>query len=241
MVAKAAIVGLVILVVGLIVGVYGVYAPISGQKQVSYSLLNTQIGIDANDYASKNTVLGKGQTINVQASIANTTVFALFVMNQSQYYTFYGCAPFCRQGNVSGVGVIGPQNLTAQVNVTTITTSSSYNANFTAPVNGTYYFVLDNTVGPSYATYLGQNASVVACNTPNPFKCNTLVTLILTGYTNQTTYSVNWLIVGAGVGLLIIGGAIATAMWGSGKPKPKPSVTAGTVPPVTPTTPAKSS
>lgn len=224
MVAKAAIIGLIILVVGLIVGIAGVYAPASTQKPTTVTLLNTQASVDANDYASKNTVLSKGQTVNISASIANTTTFHLYLMNQTQYYNWYACAPVCYQPLLGGTGTFWQQaNETeaALQNISSLTPSSSYTGSFTAPSNGTYYYVLDNTIGPSMATYVGQNASEVVCHTNNTFACNTLVTLQLTTAGTNTTYAVNWPVVGAGAALLIIGGAIATVMW-EARPASKP-------------------
>lgn len=225
MVSKLALVGLVILVVGLVIGIYGVYTPVTAQQQSNISLLNTQASVDANDYSSKNLVLNQGQSVQLSVSIQNTTMFHFFIMNQTQYYTFYGCAPWCyAAANISGVGPVGPQNLTSMVNVTNISPSSSYSHTFTAPANGTYYFVLDNTIGPSWATYTGQNASVVACNTPSPFKCNTVVTLQISGSGTIQTSAANWTVVGIGVALLLVGGGLATATWGSTtRPKTPPT------------------
>ena len=227
MVAKAAVVGIVILVIGLLVGIYGVYTPVSAQKQQSYTLLSTSVRVDPNDYAAQNVLLAQGQVINYQISIQNQTTFQLTIMNQSQYYTFYGCAPFCRSGNITGppggppVGYVPEQNLTSFVNAT-VTPSAAVANSFTAPANGTYYFIFDNSVGPSYATYIGQNASGF---TTGSFSLTT------TGLV--TTNVVNWNFVGAGIALLIVGGAIATATWGSSRPKPKPSMTTSTVPATT--------
>ncbi len=229
MVSRVALIGLVILVVGLIVGIYGVYSPVSAQKASAITLLSTTKAVDANDYASQNIPLNQSQTIQITASIKNTTIFGFYIMNSAQYYNFYGCAPWCHTAaNISGVGAVGPQNLTAQVNVTTITPSSPYSASFTAPAAGNYYLVLDNSVGPSWATYSGQNASVVACNTGNPFACDTVVDLSVTTQGTVTTHTANWTVVGIGIALLIIGGAVGTVMWGamSGPRKPTPPTAA---------------
>ena len=237
MVAKAATVGLVVLVIGLIVGIYGAYTPVSAQSQVSSTLLNTALSVDANDYHSQNAVLGNGETVGIQVSIVNTTIFGFYVMNQTQYYTFYGCAPFCHTApNGSAVGFIPPQGLTSEVNVT-VTPTTPYSASFTAPSNGTYYFIFDNSVGPSWSTYYNQNASLVACNTPNPFSCNTVGSFKLTGNVVGTNYSVNWAIVGAGAALLIVGGAIATVAWESKPRRKTPPVTTTAVPPTAPASP----
>ena len=233
MVAKSATVGIAILVIGLLIGVYAVYTPVSSMSTVSSTFLSTSLRVDPNDYESQNQVLGQGQTVTYQISIQNQTIFQLAIMNQSQYYTFYGCAPWCRAGNITGppgaaVGPIVEQNLTSLANVT-VTPSASVSNTFTAPSNGTYYFIFDNTVGPSYTTYIGQNASGF---TTGQFS--------LTGNAQQKTNSVNWTILGAGVVLLLVGGAIATVAWDT-KPKRKtPPVATTSVPPVPPTSPAPS-
>lgn len=231
MVAKVALIGLVILVVGLIVGIYGVYTPVSAQKASTITLLNVQASVDANDYQSKNVVLNQGETVNYQASIANTTIFYLYIMNQSQYYNFYGCAPFCYQPLLGGNGTFWQQAGESQgalVNISTLTPSSSKSGSFTAPSDGTYYFVLDNSIGPNMATYIGSNASQVVCGTSNPFACNTVVNLQITTPGTVTSHSANWAVVGIGIALLIIGGAIGTAMWGAtaGPRKPAPTTAA---------------
>ena len=231
MVAKVALIGFVILVVGLIVGIYGVYTPVSAQKASTITLLNVQASVDANDYQSKNVVLNQGETVNYQASIANTTIFYLYIMNQSQYYNYYGCAPFCYQPLLGGNGTFWQQageSQGAMVNISTLTPSSSKSGSFTAPSDGTYYFVLDNSIGPNMATYIGSNASQVVCGTSNPFACNTVVNLQITTPGTVTSHSANWAVVGIGIALLIIGGAIGTAMWGAtaGPRKPAPTTTA---------------
>ena len=87
------------------------------------------------------------------------------------------------------------------------------------------------------ATYIGSNASNVVCGTSNPFACNTVVNLQITTPGTVTTHSANWTVVGIGIALLIIGGAIGTAMWGAvAKPK-KPATTPAT--PVTTTSTGK--
>ncbi|MGI0079786.1 MAG: hypothetical protein ACRECH_09180 [Nitrososphaerales archaeon] len=225
MVTKIALVGLAILVVGIIVGFAGAYLPVSASSTQNGTLLSTAFGVDANDYQSKNLNLSQGTTIQVNVKITNTTIFQLELMNSNQYYSFYSCAPFCRQAQnntaVAPTAPIGPQNLTAIQNVT-VTPSTSQSFSFTAQNGGTYYFILDNTVGPSYATYLGQNASVVACNTPAPSACLTSGNLTITGPVTVNTGTINWLLVGPGIVLLIIGGIIATATWEKKRSVPRP-------------------
>ena len=222
MASKVALVGLVILVVGLIVGVYGAAYPSSASSQQPYSILNTSLHIDPNDYQSQNLNMTAGETINLALMITNQTIFQFYIMNQSQYYTYYGCAPFCHTGNVSGVGVVTNQNLTTQFNSSTITPNQNYTHQFTAPSTGVYYFIFDNTVGPSWATYYGQNSPGF---TDGSFS--------IVGTQSVTKSSINWVPLGAGIALLIIGGAIATAMWETKPAKPS----AAPVAPTTTTTP----
>jgi hypothetical protein len=228
MVSTTATVGMVILIVGLIVGVYAAYNPVSAQQAVTYTLINSSVKVDPNDYQSKNAALAPGDIVTITASITNQTVVFLYVMNQAQYYTFYGCAPFCR-GAPNGSAAVGAgAPIGASVPVATLInktlTSSANPFNYTIPASGTYYFVLDNTMGTSYTTYVNQSATG-----------NTLGSLSLVNHSTQNTQAVNWTYLAVGVVLLIVGGAIATATWGS-KPKPKPSMTS-TVPAVPPTTP----
>lgn len=219
MVSKIAIVGLAILVVGIIVGFVGAYVPSSATSSTSSTLLNTTFAVDANDYQSKNLNLTSGEQMNVQVSILNNTIFQVEILNASQYGAgsssgLYGCLPFCRAApNGSVVGYVPEQNITALKNVT-VTSSSPQSFSFVAPSSGTFYLVLDNSVGPSYTTYLDQNASLVACNTPNPFHCLTVGNLTITYY--PTISSINWVFVAPGIALLLVGGAIATAAWDSG-------------------------
>lgn len=221
MASKVALIGLVILVVGLVVGLYGAAYPSAASSQQPYSILNTTLHIDPNDYQSANLNMSSGQTVNLALMITNQTIFQFYIMNQSQYYTYYGCAPLCHTGNVSGV-VITNQNLTSLFNSSTITPNQNYTHQFTAPSAGMYYFIFDNSVGPSWATYDGQSASGFTDGT-----------FSMVGTQAVTTHSINWVPLGAGIALLIIGGAIATAMWESKPAKPSTPPT----PPVT-TTPA---
>src|SRR5579884_602016 len=92
MASKIALVGLVILVVGLIIGIIGAASPVSGAFE---PLLSTTFNVDGNGYQSKNLNMSQGQTIQLSVSIANNTLFNFYIMNQTNYYAFYGCAPAC--------------------------------------------------------------------------------------------------------------------------------------------------
>jgi hypothetical protein len=247
MVSKIAYVGLVILVVGLLLGVYAAYTPVSSSKTGSVPLLSTSLHIDPNDYQSENVQLNASQVVTVQnVTITNssTTVY-FYIMNQTQYYNFYGCAPFCEAApansaasNATGnnaTTALASTPLTTFKNVTITSSSPLTNYQFTAPSQGTYYFVFDNS-RPNYAEYVGQNASGF---TVGQFNLET------TG--PVTTHTVNSVFLYAGVGLLIIGGAVATATWDMGRrprsPPPRSTTTTTTTssPEPAPATPPSTS
>lgn len=237
MVSRIAYVGLVILVVGLLLGVYAAYSPVFSTKTTSYSLLSTSLKIDPNDYESQNVPLNQSQTIDIQTvSVTNQTLVFFYIMNQSEYYNWYGCAPWCEAAPANSTAAINAGNnattplastpLATFINQT-VTPSSPYsNLNFTAPTAGTYYFVFDNSRGPNYASYAAQN---VTGNTIGQFN--------IIGYGPVTTHAVNSTFLYAGVALLVIGGAIATATWDMGRrpraPPPRTTTTT-TAPPSTP-------
>lgn len=203
MVSTTAYIGIVILVVGLGFGMYGAVSPVSNASSQTVTLANQSIHVDPNDYASLNLLLGQGQKAQLSVAIENTTIFQFYVMNSAQYYTYYGCGPWCHSAaNISGVGAVPPQNLTTLVNITTITPSSPYSGTFTAPANGTYYFIFDSTIGPSWATYIGQNSPGY-----------TYVNFTSTTSEVVATHAANWPIAGTGMALLLVGGVVATATW----------------------------
>jgi hypothetical protein len=208
MLGRIALVGLAILVVGLIVGSVGAASPVQYWGSPTVNLITTSLRIDPNGYASQNTVLKQGQPFSMKVSITNVTVFFFYVMNQTQYAPasskngFYACAPTCHPplGSLNDSG-----RQPAFINQT-VTLSTSYSANFTAPADGTYYFVFDNSVGPNWASYVGTNASGFTTGS-------------FTLTTQSVDSSVNWGLVGTGAALLVIGGAVATVMWeGTKKP-----------------------
>jgi hypothetical protein len=233
MASSGVAVGLAILVVGLIIGAYGAHTPVSASSQTSFTLLNTSLKVDPNDYESQNVQLHQGQVVNVEnVSIDNQTLFNFYIMNQSEYYNFYGCAPWCHgappgtNASTNGAGNTSVP-LATFLNVTVSPSAPYKDHNFTAPANGTYYFIFDNTEGPSYTTYLYQNATG-----------NTIGQFTLLGYGPSTTHSVNSVFVYSGAALLIIGGAIATALWSSGKTRAKPYGGTTTTPPPSTTPPS---
>ncbi len=203
MVTKVATVALVILVIGLVVGFVGATSPVATPSQQSYTLLDTDLRIAPNDYQSRNLVLSAGQSVNVGLHLDNQTIFYFYVMNQSQYYNYYGCAPACYQPLLGGSGTFWEQAGEAVPYLVNATASPSapYSGKFTAPTQGTYYFVFDNSVGADWTQYVSGSGGPTTGH------------VTLTGIRTITNYSVNWTWVGLGSALLLVGGVVATAMW----------------------------
>lgn len=215
MVNTLGIVGIAILVVGLVVGVIGVVMPAKTNIHQEFTLLNTNFAVDPNDYESQNVVLAKGQTITLNVSIDNQTVFDVVVMNQSQYYVYYNCAPLCHQPFLGGTGNYSQQaneSVAYFLNVS-VSPSHPFVGSFTAPANGTYYIVLDNTVGPNWTSFVQSNATSGGW---------TMGRIEVTTVKSIPAHTVNWALVVPGAVLLVVGGGLGTAGWPS-KPKEKQS------------------
>ncbi len=190
-----------VLVIGLALGAYGALYPTSAPSTQSFTLLSTNLRIAANDYQSQNLILTKGQAVNVNVQITNKTIFNLLIMNQSQYYNYYGCAPACHQPLLGGNGSYYQQagEKTPYFVNSSVSPSAPYTASFAAPTDGTYYFVFDNTVGGSWSQYINGTGGVTAGS------------VTLTGTKATTSYSVNWTFLGVGAVLLVVGGAVGSA------------------------------
>ncbi len=178
--------------------------PVASSAQQSFQLLDTSIRVDPNGYASQNLAMTKGETVQINLRIDNQTMFTFDVMDQKQYYVYYGCAPLCAQPMLGGNGTYYEQ--AGEMNPTflnqTVSPSASYQGSFTAPADGTYYFVFDNSIGPTWSDYVNQSAPGF-----------TTGHFTLTSSQPVTSYAVNWTLVGVGVVLLLVGGAVATATW----------------------------
>lgn len=210
MLSKIAYLGLGLLVAGLVVGLFGAIAPVSSASQQNISLVSTPVGVDPNDYATQNLPMTKGQIVHVNLSIDNQSViFSFDIMNQTQYYVWYGCAPQCHQPLLRGNGTYYEQanETTPYLVNATVSPASPYSDSFTAPSNGTYYFVFDNSIGTSWSTYVNQDA---AGYTVGRFE--------LTELEAVDTRAVNWPFLGLGSVTMILGGALSTVFW-----KTKPS------------------
>jgi len=194
-------VGLAILVVGFVVGAIGAAAPEASVSEQSAVLVNTPVIVGPNDYASQSLILTSGQSLHVALSIDNETIFTFDIMNQTQYAIWYGCAPRCHQPLLGGNGTFYQQakERTPTLLNVTVSPSTPLSAQFTAPSNATYYFVLDSSVGPAWNSYLRQDAS--GYTTGN---------LTLTSMLPVTDYAVNWPLVILGSAVMLAGGAIAT-------------------------------
>ena len=195
---------------GTVIGFLGAVTPLKITSQQNVNLINTPISVAPNDYATQSLEMTRGETVHVTLSIENQTIFTFDIFNQSQYYIYYDCAPMCAQPQLGGNGSFSEQagELTPyQLNVT-ITPSTPYSGEFTAPTNGTYYFLFDNTIGPSWSSYVNQNATGP---TDGQFSLST--TSVINGN------SVNWKMLGLGSAMTLAGGIAATMLWGT-KSKP---------------------
>ena len=199
--SRIASVALTLLVAGVVIGIVGVSRPSASVSQQPVALVEASVTVDPNDYATQSLVMTAGQAIQVSMGISNYTIFTFDVMNQTQYDVWYDCAPRCHQPLLGGTGTYYQQadEMTPTLVNATISPSSPYSAQFTAPSNATYYFVLDNSIGPTWSSYLDQNASG-----------STVGQLTITAMKAVTDYAVNWPFVGLGSAIIIVSGAVAT-------------------------------
>jgi len=199
--SRIAVVALAVLVAGVVIGVVGASRPSASVSQHAVTLVEASVTVDPNDYATQSLVMSAGQAIQVSVGISNYTIFTFDVMNQTQYDVWYDCAPRCHQPLLGGTGTYYQQasETTPTLVNATISPSSPYSAQFTAPSNATYYFVLDNSIGPTWSSYLGQNASG-----------STVGQLTITAMRDVTEYAVNWPFVGLGSAIILASGAVAT-------------------------------
>lgn len=244
MVSKIALVGLVILVIGAILGAYGAVTPAKGTTtQSTYLLSPSLVNVEPNGYSSRDVPLNAGQQVSYAFNLENSTIFDFYVMTQPQYYSWYSCAPFCfgpivnnaSQGGMGGSGPwwqqaglsSGSQGVAYEVNDSTATPrSGNITGTFTAPSNtqsgSLFYFVFDNSIGgPSYSNYLFNDTTGGQNGVSHAVGYFSLAT-----NASVATSSVNWVFVISGVVVLIIGGAIGTIFWDTRRAAPKATPTA---------------
>jgi hypothetical protein len=205
MFTRLAYIGFVLLPVGLAVAIFGAISPVGTHLTQSITLVNTPVGVDPNDYATQNLQMIAGQTIGIDLSIQNQSlIFSFDIMNQTQYYVWYGCAPECHQPLLGGSGNYSQQANERKAYLTNATVSldSPFNSSFTAPSNGTYYFVFDNSVGSSWSTYVNRDAIGYAVGN---FK--------LTEVESGVVDSPNWMILILGALLMLIAGIVCAICW----------------------------
>lgn len=211
-----------ILVVGLILGIYGIVYPLSTTTTQTTNIVPSQnYKVDGNGYHSQSVTLSASQTVQVSTTMNVSTLFNFMIMNTSQYRNFYGCAPACH--SLPGA----PAGKFASFVNASVTPSSAYNKPFTAPSADTYYFVFDNTVGQNYTQYTQCAGPSATCNGPTATG-----TFSVTQSSSSTSYSTNWTFVAPGAILLVIGGAIGSA-GSSGKKAEKPPGAGTATPPKT--------
>jgi len=192
---------LTIFVAGVAIGIVGISRPLASVTQQPVTLVDAVFTVDPNDYATQSLVMTTGQRIQVAVSINNQTIFTFDVMNQTQYDVWYNCAPRCHQPllGVNGTYYQQANEKTPTLMNATVSLSSPYSAQFTAPSNATYYLVLDNSIGLTWANYVNQDASG-----------STMGRLTVTSTQAVTDYAVNWPLVGLGSAVVLAGGVMAT-------------------------------
>ncbi|MDG6995989.1 MAG: hypothetical protein JRN52_08700 [Nitrososphaerota archaeon] len=207
MVSSIAIVGLVVLVLGAVAGGYAATNPVSSHAQQEYALINSSPAVSGNGYSSQNFAMSKGQRVDISLSIRNQTIFYFYIMNQSQYYAFYACAPTCHKPLGSLPSSDSPSTQSGW-NVSVTPSQPIQNKSFVAPANGTYYFVLDNSIGSSWTQYVNQSAS-------GP----TVANLYVAAYGIVTDYSVNLLWLAIGGVVMLAGAGLSSVTWSVNKSK----------------------
>ncbi len=195
---------MIILCLGVVIGILAAERPITATSQERAELA-TPVNVDPNDYKTESLTMVKGETISFSLQLDNQTIFRLYLMNSTQLSIFDKCAPKCMQPLLGGKGSYYRQaGLTrpALILNATVSESSPFAGNFTAATSGIYYFVFDNSIGPSWRDYLSQNATGYAIGT---FRTST--------FQISEIYSPNLQLIALGAIEILIGGAIATLLW----------------------------
>ncbi|MGI0086249.1 MAG: hypothetical protein ACREBQ_14310, partial [Nitrososphaerales archaeon] len=201
--------GIVVLIIGLGILVYGVYYSSSTTKTVSV-VPQSSSSVVANGMWELGMNLQSGEKISGTAQILSYNATAgpvfLYIQNESTYIYWGGCAP-C--GLPSG-GYVNLENYTVGSN-------GMYSFTWSVPYTGAFYFVFDN----------------------ENYNQNTNATMVATGAINSTTSGNTTLVLsGLGVAVVGVIIAVAGATMG-GRPrpmKPQAATTTKSAPPVTPAT-----
>lgn len=211
------VIALAILALGLMVGIIAALSPIGSFAQ-QHSGLISPINVDPNDYKTESLQMIKGETVDFTVQLDNSTVFRFYIMNSTQLPLYEKCAPKCMQPLLGGNGEPyyrqdGLERPPLFLNVT-VTASSPLSDSFIAPSPGTYYFVFDNSEGPNYASYLGQNATGFTAGT-----------LTISTYQVASSYAINWRVAIIAIGEILAGGILATVLIDPRMRKLKPGKT----------------
>jgi len=202
--SKTALILTAVLLLGILVGILGATSPIVSVSQ-EHSTLATPVSVGANSYASEILFLTKGETVSFSMRLDNQTLFRLYIMNGSEYHTYYECAPKCMQPLLGGIGSYYKQAGASRPILflnESVSESIPYSGNFTAPSTDTYHFVFDNSIGKTWNEYLGQNATGFTIGS-----IETVTFLI------AKNYSINWNTVALGAVEVLVCGAVLTTIW----------------------------
>jgi len=193
----------VVVVSGLSVGLLAAFNPVSSASQL-HSTFTIPVGVGPNNYMTERLMMTKGEIINFAAVLDNDSAIRLYIMNGSQFSTFFKCAPKCHQPLLGGQGTYYQQAGLSKPDLflnTSLSLAKSYAGNFTSPTSGPIYFVFDNSLGESNIDYVAQNATGFAVGS-----------IRMTVFGIATSYAINWDLVAIGVGEILVGGIAATML-----------------------------
>ena len=210
--ASVAVIGVVVLLIGLGIWVFAVYTPIptttNTTTDTSSVIPSTNRNIDANGDWSHGVNLQSGESVTGTATIQSFNKSAgpafFYIMNESVFIDWGGCAP-CTEPS-SAVGHLAAGSM--QNN--TMPSTGTLQFSFTAPSTGAYYVVFDNE---AYAQ------SAQATVSANGVASSTMTT--------NSPYVSGYLpLIGAGIAVLgIIIAAMSMVMKGKPKSTAPPSPT----------------
>jgi hypothetical protein len=200
-------VGVVVLLIGLGIWAFAVYSPVPTQTTTTTTtdavIPSTSRNIDANGIWSFGMNLQKGSTVTGTATIQSINASAgpvfFYVMNESLFIDWGGCAPCGEPSSAMGSLQAGSfQN-------STVSSSGTYTFTYTPPSTGAYYAVFDDEYyGQSAQASLSANAVVPTAVTTNaPY---------LGGYLPITGAAITLIgLIIAGVGAIMVGKRAAPA------------------------------